>query len=381
MILPEFYYNCLSDYLSESQLLTLEILVWLLQVHKQVRLERLAACFPLPIIYESRRRHLQRFLILSSLSIPLVWFPLIKYILKTQIPLRSRVVVPLDRTQWKTNNLLMISVIWKKRAFPIYWQFLEKAGTSNLHEQIAVIRPVLKLLKGYEVVIIGDREFRSVELANFLKTKKVKFALRQKQDTYIRSSAGNFKLLRELGLAPGMKLFYSGVTYTKKKGFGTFCLAAYWKRKYRGHVPTEGWYILTNLATLEEVLEVYQSRSGIEALFKDCKSGGYNLEGSKASTKRLTSLVLLIAIAYTCASLQGRKIKRSGIQKYVNRLKEVRRAEQRHSNFWAGLYGLMWIVGMEFCQGLVERLMLTRRNKLCFFQRGLRAMSLIQLAS
>jgi hypothetical protein len=214
-----------------------------------------------------------------------------------------------------------------------------------------------------------------------LKTKKVKFALRQKQDTYIRSSAGNFKLLRELGLAPGMKLFYSGVTYTKKKGFGTFCLAAYWKRKYRGHVPTEGWYILTNLATLEEVLEVYQSRSGIEALFKDCKSGGYNLEGSKASTKRLTSLVLLIAIAYTCASLQGRKIKRSGIQKYVNRLKEVRRAEQRHSNFWAGLYGLMWIVGMEFCQGLVERLMLTRRNKLCFFQRGLRAMSLIQLAS
>ena len=120
-----------------------------------------------------------------------------------------------------------------------------------------------------------------------MKTKKVKFALRQKQDTYIRSSAGDFKLLSQLGLTPGTKLFYTGVTYTKKKGFGTFCLAAYWRRKYRGHVPTEGWYILTNLATLEEVIEVYQSRSGIEALFKDCKSGGYNLEGSKASTKRV----------------------------------------------------------------------------------------------
>lgn len=381
MILPEFYYSCLRDYLSESQLLTLEILVWLLQVHKQVRLERLAACFPLPIIYESRRRHLQRFLILSSLSIPLVWFPLIKYILKTQVPLRSRVVLPLDRTQWETNNLLMISVIWKKRAFPVYWQFLDKVGSSNLHEQIAVIRPVIKLLKGYEVVIIGDREFRSVELACWLKTKKVKFALRQKQDTYIRQKTGNFKLLRELGLTPGMKLFYSGVTYTKKKGFGSFCLAAYWKRKYRGHVPPEGWYILTNLATVEEVIEVYQSRSGIEALFKDCKSGGYNLEGSKASTKRLTCLVLLIAIAYTCASLQGAKIKRCGMQKYVNRLKEIRRAQQRHSNFWVGLYGLMWIVGIEFCQDLVERLMSTRRNKLSCFQRGLRAMSLIQLAS
>lgn len=381
MILPEFYYNCLKNCLSESQLLTLEILVWLLQVHKQVRLERLAACFPLPITYESRRRHLQRFLLLPSLSVPLLWFPLIKYILKTQIPLKSRVVVPLDRTQWKTNNLLMVSVIWKKRAFPLYWQFLEKAGSSNLYEQIAVIRPVIKLLKGYEVVIIGDREFRSVELAYWLKTKKVKFALRQKQDTYIRQKSGNFKLLSELGLAPGMKLFYSGVTYTKNQGFGTFCLAAYWKRKYRGHVPNEGWYILTNLATVEEVIEIYQSRSGIEALFKDCKSGGYNLEGSKASTKRLTCLVLLIAIAYTCACLKGTRIKHSGIQKYVNRLKEFRRVQQRHSNFWVGLYGLMWIVGMEFCQDLVGRLMSTRCNKLSCFQRGLRAMSLIQLAT
>lgn len=381
MILPEFYYNCLSDYLSESQLLTLEILVWLLQVHKQVRIERLAACFPLPILYESRRRHLQRFLIVSSLSIPLVWFPLIKYILRTQIPLGSRVVVPLDRTQWKNNNLLMISAIWQKRAFPLYWQFLEKTGSSNLQEQIAVIRPVLKLLKGYEVVIIGDREFRSVELAAWLKTKKVKFALRQKQDTYFCQKAGNFKLLSQLGLTPGMKLFYSGVTYTKKKGFGTFCLAAYWKRKYRGHVPTEGWYILTNLSCVEEVIKVYQARSGIEALFKDCKSGGYNLEGSKASTERLTRVVLLIAMAYTCAALQGQKIKRLGLQNYVNRLKEIGRLEQRHSNFWVGLYGLMWIVGLEFCQLIVQRLINTRRHKLSCFQRGLRAMSRIQASN
>lgn len=94
MIFPELYYNCIRDYLSESQLLTLEILVWLLQVHKQVRIERLAACLPIPILYESRRRHLQRFLILRKLSVPLVWFPLIKCILKTQIPLSKRLVVP-----------------------------------------------------------------------------------------------------------------------------------------------------------------------------------------------------------------------------------------------------------------------------------------------
>ena len=104
MILPEFYTTCLAKYLSPSQILTLEILIWLLQVHKQVRIERLAACLPIPILYESRRRHLQRFLVLRKLSVPLVWFPLIKCILKTQIPLGSRLVVPLDRTQRRHSN-------------------------------------------------------------------------------------------------------------------------------------------------------------------------------------------------------------------------------------------------------------------------------------
>ncbi|NEO75230.1 hypothetical protein [Moorena sp. SIO4G3] len=55
-------------------------------------------------------------------------------------------------------------------------------------------------------------------------------------------------------------------------------------------------------------------------MFKDCKSGGYNLEGSKASVERLTRLVLLIAISYTTAALQWVNIKQLGQQKYINRL-------------------------------------------------------------
>jgi hypothetical protein len=381
MILPEFYTTCLAKYLSPSQLLTLEILVWLLQVHKQVRIERLAACLPIPILYESRRRHLQRFLVLDKLSIPLVWFPIIKYILKTQIPLGSRLVVPLDRTQWSANNLLMVSVIWRKRAFPVYWQFLEKAGSSNLNEQIAVLRPVLKLLSCYEVIVIGDREFRSVELAYWLKKKKVCFALRIKQDAFVRRPSKTYQKLSEIGLVPGMKLFWSGINYTKETGFGEFSLAAYWKRKYRRKAATEGWYILTNLSQIEEVIKVYQARFGIEALFKDCKTRGYNLSGSKASIERLTRLVLLIAIAYTYACLNGDKTRRSGQQKYVCRLKELKRTQRRHSNFWIGLYGQMWIIGWEFCRGWIEQLMQLSRNKLPYFQRGLKVMGEFQSVS
>ena len=377
-MLPELYLNCLKSQLNASQLLSLEMLVWLLQFHKQIRIERLAACLPLPILYESRRRHIQRFLSLPQLSIPLLWFPLIKSILLTQIQPGTQVIVPLDRTQWKQNNLFVVSVIWDKRAWPIYWQFMEHSGSSNLAQQQALLRPVLRLLKSYEIVVIGDREFRSVELAYWLKQKKVYFALRQKQGSYIKQKGQEYQKLSELGLAPGMKLFLMGVKFTKKKGFGQFSLAAYWKRKYRGKGSNEGWYILTNLKSLEEALKVYQARSGIEAMFKDCKSGGYNLEDSKACVERLTSLVLLIALAYTCAGLRGQAIKYKGQQKYIGRLKELKRLQRRHSNFWIGLYGQMWIAALESCSDWVKNLMIIRPNKRTFFQKGLRAMAVIQ---
>ena len=32
---------------------------------------------------------------------------------------------------------------------------------------------------------------------------------------------------------------------------------------------------------------------GVEAMFKDCKTGEYNLEGSKANVQDLTNLILL----------------------------------------------------------------------------------------
>ena len=50
---------------------------------------------------------------------------------------------------------------------------------------------------------------------------------------------------------------------------------------------------------------------------------------------------------------------------------------RRCSSFWIGLYGQCWVFGMEFCQDIVDELMRIRRNKLPFFQRGIRARSFI----
>ena len=74
-----FHQTTLRAHLNESQSLTLQLLVLLLQAHRQVKLSVLASVFPQLIQYQSRKRSLQRFLLLPQLSAKLLWFPLIKY--------------------------------------------------------------------------------------------------------------------------------------------------------------------------------------------------------------------------------------------------------------------------------------------------------------
>ena len=53
---------------------------------------------------------------------------------------------------------------------------------------------------------------------------------------------------------------------------------------------------------------------GIEAMFKDCKTGGYNLEGSKANVQGLTNLILLTKSLILLHVLQVKLSKNIGIK-------------------------------------------------------------------
>jgi hypothetical protein len=123
-------------------------------------------------------------LTLKEFSLPLFWFPLVKKIrenlfsiaieqkLRTLSLFRigsynrdrclnlcfdcyisSELVLILDRTQWQNTNILMISLGGKKRSIPLYWKILTHKGASNLTKQKAVIRSVIRLLKGQKIII------------------------------------------------------------------------------------------------------------------------------------------------------------------------------------------------------------------------------------
>ncbi|MDJ0651107.1 MAG: transposase [Xenococcaceae cyanobacterium MO_188.B19] len=243
---------------------------------------------------------------------------------------------------------------------------------------MATIRPVLKLLKEYKLVVIGDREYRSTAFALWLTKKKIDFVLRLNKNTKIRPRYKKYQSLNSLEVKPGDKIKYDDVLVTENNQKTRFNVVVYWRRKYNNKQLPNPWYLLTNLENKEEVIKIFASRGGIEAMFRDCKSGGYNLEGSQANAQRLTNLILLIATAYTASCLTGLKIRNTGHQEYINRLKLEGKNRPRHSYFWTGLYGTTWILSMDICWRWVEKLMLTALNKLPFYQRGLIAMKHIQ---
>jgi hypothetical protein len=374
---PSFYHSILEKYLTPAQLLTLQMLVWLLQSQKQVRIERLAASLPLPILQSSRRRHIQRFLQIKALSILVLWFPLVKQVISRQIVAGSQLIVALDRTQWKEYNVLMVSALVQKRAFPLFWTLLDKQGASNLAEQQQVLRPVIRLLKRYKLIIVGEREFHSIELAKWLHCQHLSFVLGQKGNTTFPEKRQLFRSIDTIPVKPGIHLFYPQISRTKKKGFSRFNLADSWQKKYRVQQEDEPWYLLTNLPNLKGASGVYSQGYGIEAMFKDCKTGGYNLEGCQASPEKLIAVIILIALAMTSAWLRGKRTLLQKQEKYVCRPQEPGRNRRRHSKFWIGLYGENWLIANECCWQWVESMMGLVRNKQSFYQRGLKAIKLI----
>lgn len=396
-MLPASYQRVLRTHLNESQYLTLQLLVLMLQSYRQAQLSQLANIFPQPIQYASRVRNLQRFLALPQLNVKLLWFPILKHWLKQEFRsaklnragrrerahLRQRyggyLLVMLDRTQWKTRNVLMVSLAWRGRGFPVYWQCLPKIGNSSFAQQKQVLRPVLRLLKPYPVVVVGDREFHSARLAVWLKQQQVDVLTRQKKSNCIQLEMdGDYRAIKTFGFKPGDLEFFRNVRFNKEEGYGPFNLAVRCKRQYRGKSCKDGWYILTTLNDCKRALSLYRKRWGIEMMFRDYKSGGYNLESTQTNETRLLALILLIAIAYTLATCQGQTLDQKRLNNYIVRSNRTSKDTPRNSQFWLGLHSHAWCDAMEKWTEWMVQLIALKPHKRRYFQRGLVALSLIQ---
>ncbi|MEG4229441.1 hypothetical protein [Microcoleus sp. N9_B1] len=145
-MIPELYHAHLSEKLTRSNYLVTILLIQVVQSIKEVTLETIATKLAIPINFESRRKKLQRFLSENEWSIDNIWLPLVIGWIKGSVKQNKVIYLAIDRTKWQSNNILMVSMIWRKRAIPIYWKALEKQGNSTLENQQFVLTGLKQIL-------------------------------------------------------------------------------------------------------------------------------------------------------------------------------------------------------------------------------------------
>ena len=203
-----------------------------------------------------------------------------------------------DGVEFRKRSILMLGIVFKGTAIPIYWMLLDKRGNSDTPERIALIQMFIdhfgkNCIKG----ILADQEFVGKDWFGWLLKERVWFYIRIKNNTITTN-------------AKGLKVDIDALFYGLKSNEQR-CLKG--KRFVWGHLVyraglrlVDGALLIVATSELPETAITYGLRWEIECLFGCFKGRGFNFEDTHITDKvRIKKLVALLAIAFTEAHRTG----------------------------------------------------------------------------
>ena len=140
---------------------------------------------------------------------------------------------------------------------------LDKKGNSNIGEQKRLLKSTLRLLKGHQIIVIGDREFGNINLADWLSKQGCHYVLRTKSNKYIQQNGKGYQQISSLNSKPGKSWYLKQIRFTKQSNLMPVNLAFYWSRTTQGRKQNEGWYLINNLSSLKLTISAYKQRMGM----------------------------------------------------------------------------------------------------------------------
>jgi len=201
--------------------------------------------------------------------------------------------------------VLMVGVVYHKRALPIAWVVYQgKKGHASAETHISVLEVVRGLIpKGADVILLGDGEYDSVDMLSWVEQHTDwGIVARTASDTHVYRD-GEWTSLAELGVQPGGLISLPEVLFTHQS-FGPTHVIAWWDQAY-----DDPLYLVTNLELAQEACYWYRRRYRIETLFSDKKSRGFQIDKSHLSDPaRLARLFIATSLAYIwmiCLGLQA----------------------------------------------------------------------------
>jgi len=317
----------------DSQLLNLALWVYGLFKARNCHLGHVADELPLEGQKDSLIQRLKRWLMNPRL-VPERLFRRLLIPWLENWPTDTELTLLLDRTEVNDRfNILMLAVAFRGRAIPLTWEILDHDGCCRFAEQRRLLDRIESHLPAFApIALMGDAEFRSIELFTYAVDRDWDYALGHKGDTYIfRTDTQAWQRLDSLSVQPGKPLYLEGVLLTKKHRFGPLNLIVYWDAedecaRYRFvSRPANGF-----------TLRWTRKRSWIEGLFRDYKSGGFQLQATRLEhIDRLDHLLLVMAIAMLWFVAIAQRLIKTGQRRQIDTAK--RRARTYFQIGWSWL--------------------------------------------
>ena len=264
-----------------------------------VNLTQLALIFPSRAQIPSRYRRMQRFFSEHRLDYNAV----ARFVMKLFGFTDADYYLALDRTNWKWGginiNLLVLAVVYRGAAIPVYWLPLNKRGNSNSRERIALVQRFIGEFGRYRIRgILADREFIGDEWMGWLIKQRIPFVIRVRNNSLSANSQGQKTRVDQLfyTLKPGEALC---LPQLRPLGQCQVCLSAL--RLADGEL-----LIVASGGLAQDAITVYGLRWEIETLFGCLKGRGFKLEETRVvGYLRIKKLLVLPVIAFCWAHKVG----------------------------------------------------------------------------
>jgi hypothetical protein len=319
--IPPLYDNLFS-YLRQqvsgptTQILNMALFVYGVFKARSCALGSVADELPLEGNRQSRIRRLKRFLKNLRVRPQRVYRTLLVAFVSKWSPSQELVII-LDRTEVCGFNILFAAVAFRGRAIPLSWDILDHKGACCFAEQkelLDFIDPILP--QEVKVVLMADSEFRGQELFTYAVSHWWDYALGHKGDTYIFCSAyPDGRRLDSLPVKPESPVYINAVRLTRAHQFGPVNVIAYWDDE-----NTCTRYRITNRVANGKTLRWMRQRGWIEGMFRDFKSGGFQVQNTRLEhTERLDRLLFVLSLALLWFVAIGRQVVKEGNRRVIDR--------------------------------------------------------------
>jgi hypothetical protein len=250
---------------------------------------------------KSTEMRLRRWVKHKRIEADVVYLPFAKQVLETlsALPL----VLVMDGSQvGRGCMVLMVSVLYQKRALPLCWLVYKgKKGHTTAQRHIEALAKVLPLIPADgQVVLLGDAEYDTTEMLLWVKQQqRWDFVLRTAPQIYVQEGLQS-QPIGAYPLTKGQVFQRHQVGFTQEAAV-SLNLVGWWGSHYDGPL-----YLVTSLTNGYRACKYYRRRFQIETFFSDQKSRGFHIHKSHLSDPvRVSRLLLAACLAYLWMVCQG----------------------------------------------------------------------------